>query len=53
MCVYSYFVLPREGLTVEQEEATMHTDKGAFCMAHNGWVMSDDPLKNFAEPGRS
>ncbi len=49
----SYFVLPAEKLSVEQEEAVMHTDKGAYCMAHNGWVMSDDPLRNFAEPGQT
>lgn len=49
--VISYFTLPKEKMTVEQEEEVMHTAKGAFSMAHNGWVMGDDPLRNFAEPG--
>jgi len=40
-----------EKLSLEQEEENMHTAKGAFCMAVNGWVMSDDPLRNFAAPG--
>ena len=57
MCVVSvcglcsYFTLPKEKMTVEQEEEMMNSDRGAYCMAHNGWVMSDDPLRNFAEPG--
>jgi len=49
MC--SYFTLPKEKMTVEQEEEMMHSPRGAYCMAHNGWVMSDDPLRNFAETG--
>ena len=40
-------------MTVLQEETAMHTDQGAYCMAHNGWVMGYDPMKNFADPGRS
>lgn len=50
--MWNYFTLTTDNLTVDQEEELMHTQEwGSMQMAHNGWVMGDDPLKNFAEPG--
>ncbi|XP_067892976.1 glycogen debranching enzyme isoform X1 [Heterodontus francisci] len=50
--VTRYFTYDFEEMSLEQEEPMMHQpEKAVYFMAHNGWVMGDDPLRNFAEPG--
>ncbi|XP_072500200.1 glycogen debranching enzyme isoform X2 [Notamacropus eugenii] len=50
--VTRYFTFPFGEMTLAEEETFINRpDKSCFFMAHNGWVMGDDPLRNFAEPG--
>ncbi|XP_070775031.1 glycogen debranching enzyme [Enoplosus armatus] len=50
--VTRYFTFPYQDMTLEQELQLLdQPDKMCHFLAHNGWVMSDDPLRNFAEPG--
>ncbi|KAG2461533.1 GDE enzyme, partial [Polypterus senegalus] len=44
---YSY----KDMSLVEEEKLLSQPDKACQFLAHNGWVMGDDPLRNFAEPG--
>ncbi|TRY95818.1 hypothetical protein DNTS_022038 [Danionella cerebrum] len=50
--VTRYFTFPFEDMTLELENQLM-LDPNDAChlLAHNGWVMGDDPLRNFAEAG--
>ncbi|XP_028282971.1 glycogen debranching enzyme isoform X1 [Parambassis ranga] len=50
--VTRYFTFPYQDMTLEQEMQLLdQPDKTCHFLAHNGWVMGDDPLRNFAEPG--
>ncbi|XP_024124713.1 glycogen debranching enzyme isoform X1 [Oryzias melastigma] len=50
--VTRYFTYPYEDMTLEEEMQVLdQPDKMQHFLAHNGWVMGDDPLRNFAEPG--
>ena len=48
--VAPYFTCPDLD-TLEQELELAWSEEGKLCMAHNGWVMGDDPLRDFAMPG--
>ncbi|CAL8276876.1 unnamed protein product [Lota lota] len=51
--VTRYFTFSHEEvMTLEQELQLLdEPTKACHFLAHNGWVMGDDPLRNFAEPG--
>ncbi|KAI4898069.1 hypothetical protein NFI96_018072 [Prochilodus magdalenae] len=50
--VTRYFTFPFEDMPMEKEKLLLQNpDNACHFLAHNGWVMGDDPLRNFAEPG--
>ncbi|XP_036410213.1 glycogen debranching enzyme isoform X2 [Megalops cyprinoides] len=50
--VTRYFTFPFDEMSLDHEMRLLHLpDQACHFMAHNGWVMADDPLRNFAEPG--
>ncbi|CAF1074010.1 unnamed protein product, partial [Didymodactylos carnosus] len=53
--VGNYFAYPNgEFKHPDEIQKLIETDATyqSYCMAHNGWVMNDDPLRNFAEEGQ-
>ncbi|KAG8178835.1 hypothetical protein JTE90_016506 [Oedothorax gibbosus] len=46
--VCQYFLNYGKDGTLEQDEQLMFSPQSCYIMAHNGWVMGDNPLKNFA-----
>nr|XP_022905345.1 glycogen debranching enzyme isoform X1 [Onthophagus taurus] len=48
--VYRYFTDYDDPRSIKEHENIMYSEKSKYLMAHNGWVMNSDPLKNFAAP---
>ncbi|KAF7260333.1 hypothetical protein EG68_02500 [Paragonimus skrjabini miyazakii] len=49
--MWSYFYQPAPNVaTLEEAEAVLDTPDATRIMAFNGWVINDNPLRNFAEP---
>ncbi|TNN24412.1 Glycogen debranching enzyme [Liparis tanakae] len=50
--VTRYFTFPHPDSSLEQDlQLLQQPEQSRHLLAHNGWVMGDDPLSNFAEPG--
>ncbi|XP_060552915.1 glycogen debranching enzyme-like isoform X1 [Ruditapes philippinarum] len=50
--MHDYFIVSKKYTgSVGSEETHMNGDGGKYVFACNGWVMGDDPLRNFAESG--
>lgn len=46
--VYRYFTDYGAPKSFKEHEEIMYSEQGKYLMAHNGWVMNSDPLRNFA-----
>ena len=54
-CLSRYFINVNDvgsAADMKEEELVLEdSQKFQFIMAHNGWVMNDDPMRDFAKPG--
>ena len=48
--MFRYFAYPFPDSSYKEDVLLMEKQEAKFIMAHNGWVMGGDVLKNFAEP---
>jgi len=48
--LFRYFTDYGTPTSLREREKIMYSENGCYIMAHNGWVMDDDPFKNFADP---
>ncbi|KAL3318337.1 hypothetical protein Ciccas_002999 [Cichlidogyrus casuarinus] len=46
---YFYHPLEEEVNSLEELDSLLDSDRAKWVMAFNGWVMTDNPLRNFAE----